>query len=147
MQTSAAAAEQMGVSYNSLAAMIATVGDTTQQSASIIGNAYKTIFSRFQQLTTEGTDGEITLNAVSKKLQSLGINVLDASGKLRNLDSVIMTTGLSWKNYSEEQQLAIAELVGGTRQYGQFLALMNNFDKYLNLKDIAENEDGSTLVH
>lgn len=48
MQTSAAAAEQMGVSYNSLAAMIATVGDTTQQSASIIGNAYKTIFSRFQ---------------------------------------------------------------------------------------------------
>lgn len=146
MQTSAAAAEQMGVSYNSLAAMIATVGDTTQQSASIIGNAYKTIFSRFQQLTTEGTDGEITLNAVSKKLQSLGINVLDASGKLRNLDSVIMTTGLSWKNYSEEQQLAIAELVGGTRQYGQFLALMNNFDKYLNLKDIAENEDGSTLV-
>lgn len=146
MQTSAAAAEQMGVSYNSLAAMIATVGDTTQQSASIIGNAYKTIFSRFQQLTTEGTDGEITLNAVSKKLQSLGINVLDASGKLRNLDSVIMTTGLSWKNYSEEQQLAIAELVGGTRQYGQFLALMNNFDKYLNLRDIAENEDGSTLV-
>lgn len=146
MQTSAAAAEQMGVSYNSLAAMIATVGDTTQQSASIIGNAYKTIFSRFQQLTTDGTDGEITLNAVSSKLQSLGVSVLDASGKLKSLDSVIMETGLSWRNWSEEQQLAIAELVGGTRQYGQFLALMNNFDKYLNLKNIAENEDGSTLV-
>ena len=30
MQTAAAPAEQMGVSYNSLAAIIATVGDTTQ---------------------------------------------------------------------------------------------------------------------
>lgn len=48
MQISAAAAKEMGVSYNSLAAIIATVGDNTQQSASIIGNAYKTIFSRFQ---------------------------------------------------------------------------------------------------
>ena len=48
MQISATAAAQMGVSYDSLAAIIATVGDTTQQSASIIGNAYKTIFSRFQ---------------------------------------------------------------------------------------------------
>lgn len=146
MQVSAAAAAQMGVSYDSLGAIIATVGDTTQQSASVIGNAYKTIFSRFQQLTTEGTDGEVTLNMVSSKLQSLGVDVLDASGKLKELDDVIMATGLSWENYSKEQQLAIAELVGGTRQYGQFLALMNNFDKYLNLKDIAEKEDGSTLV-
>jgi len=38
----------MGVSFESLAAIIATVGDTTRQSASIIGNAYKTIFSRMQ---------------------------------------------------------------------------------------------------
>lgn len=93
----------MGVSYNSLAAIIATVGDTTQQSASVIGNAYKTIFSRFQQLTTEGTDGEVTLNSVSKKLQALGINVLDSADKLRDLDSVILDVGMSWDTYSEEQ--------------------------------------------
>lgn len=145
MQTSAAAAQQMGVSYESLAAIISTVGDATQQSASVIGNAYKTIFSRFQQLTTEGTDGEITLNAVSSKLKSLGVDVVDASGRLRDLDEVILETGQSWENWSNEQQLAIAQLVGGTRQYGQFLALMQNFDKYLSLKNIAENEDGSEL--
>ena len=65
MQISASAASQMGVSYEMLASIIATVGDTTQQSASVIGNAYKTIFSRFDQLVSAGTDGEVTLGRVS----------------------------------------------------------------------------------
>ena len=146
MQTAAAPAEQMGVSYNSLAAIIATVGDTTQQSASVIGNAFKTIFSRFQQLRSEGTDGEVTLGAVSKQLQELGVNVLDAGGQLKNLDTVIAEVGNQWDNWSSKQQLAIAQLVGGTRQYGQFLTLMNNFDKYQDLLSNANLEDGSTLT-
>lgn len=145
MQTAAAPAEQMGVSYNSLAAIISTVGDTTQQSASVIGNAFKTIFSRFQQLKSEGTDGEVTLNRVSSQLQELGVNVLDSAGNLRNLDSVIAEVGNQWDNWSSKQQLAIAQLVGGTRQYGQFLTLMNNFDKYQELLNSANLEDGSAL--
>lgn len=145
MQTAAAPAEQMGVSYNSLAAIISTVGDTTQQSASVIGNAFKTIFSRFQQLKSEGTDGEVTLNRVSSQLQELGVNVLDSAGNLRNLDSVITEVGNAWDGWSSKQQLAIAQLVGGTRQYGQFLTLMNNFDKYQELLNSANLEDGSAL--
>lgn len=145
MQTAAAPAEQMGVSYNSLAAIIATVGDTTQQSASVIGNAFKTIFSRFQQLKSEGTDGEVTLNRVSSQLQELGVNVLDSAGNLRSLDTVIAEVGDQWDDWSSKQQLAIAQLVGGTRQYGQFLTLMNNFDKYQDLLSSANIEDGSTL--
>lgn len=145
MQTAAAPAEQMGVSYNSLAAIISTVGDTTQQSASVIGNAFKTIFSRFQQLKSEGTDGEVTLNRVSSQLQELGVNVLDSSGQLRQLDDVITEVGNAWEGWSSKQQLAIAQLVGGTRQYGQFLTLMNNFDKYQELLQSANLEDGSAL--
>lgn len=145
MQTAAAPAEQMGVSYNSLAAIIATVGDTTQQSASVIGNAFKTIFSRFQQLKSEGTDGEVTLNRVSSQLQELGVSVLDSAGNLRSLDTVIAEVGDQWDDWSSKQQLAIAQLVGGTRQYGQFLTLMNNFDKYQDLLSSANIEDGSTL--
>lgn len=145
MQTAAAPAAQMGVSYNSLAAIISTVGDTTQQSASVIGNAFKTIFSRFQQLKSEGTDGEVTLNRVSSQLQELGINVLDSAGELRQLDDVIHEVGEQWDGWSSKQQLAIAQLVGGTRQYGQFLALMQNYDKYQDLLQSANLEDGSAL--
>lgn len=145
MQTAAAPAAQMGVEYNQLAAIIATVGDVTQQSASIIGNAYKTIFSRFQQLVSDGTDGEVTLGAVSSKLQDLGIQLYDSSGQLKNLGQTINEVGANWDNWSEQQQLAIAQLVGGTRQYGQFLALMQNFDKYQKNLSSAAGETGSTL--
>lgn len=124
MQTAAAPAAQMGVEYNQLAAIIATVGDATQQSASIIGNAYKTIFSRFQQLVSDGTDGEVTLGQVSAKLQNLGVQLLNSDGSLKNLGQTINEVGRNWDNWSQEQQLAIAQLVGGTRQYGQFLSLM-----------------------
>lgn len=145
MQYSATAASQMGVSYESLAAMISTVGDTTQQSASIVGNAFKTIFSRFEQLKTEGTDGEVTLGRVSKQLKDLGVDVLDSSGELMKLDTVIQNVGQNWDKYSQKQQLAIAQAVGGTRQYAQFLALMQNFDKYQKLRGIAEKEGTGAL--
>lgn len=145
MQSAAAPAAQMGVEYNQLAAIIATVGDVTQQSASTIGNAYKTIFSRFQQLKAEGTDGEITLSSISAQLQNLGIHVLDSAGNLRELGVVIDEVGQNWDNWTQTQQTAIAQIVGGTRQYGQFLALMENFDKYQKNLNAAATEDGSTL--
>lgn len=145
MQQAAAPAAQMGVEYNQLAAIIATVGDATQQSASIIGNAYKTIFSRFQQLVSDGTDGEVTLGEVSKKLQNLGVQLLNSDGSLKNLGTTINEVGHNWNNWSQEQQLAIAQLVGGTRQYGQFLSLMQNFDKYQKNLTLAAGETGQTL--
>lgn len=145
MQTAAAPAAQMGVEYNQLAAIIATVGDVSQQSASTIGNAYKTIFSRFQQLRAEGTDGEVTLSSVSSQLKGLGINVLDQAGNLRELGTVINEVGENWNNWTQTQQTAIAQIVGGTRQYGQFLTLMQNFDKYQKNLQVANNEDGSEL--
>lgn len=146
MQIAATAASQMGVEYESLAAIIATTGETTLQSASVVGNAFKTIFSRFQQLKSDGTDGEVTLGLISSQLQDLGINVLDAAGELRELDDVILEVGTSWETYSDKQQLAIAQLVGGTRQYTQFLALMQNFDKYqTNLASAQSEIGGETL--
>lgn len=146
MQISATAASQMGVSYNSLASIIATVGSTTRQSASVIGNAYKTIFNNFQRLKVDGENGEVTLKAASQQLQALGINLLDASGQVKDLDEVIMQAGQNWKNYSENEQLAIAQLVGGTRQFGQFLALMNNFDTYLTNLNSANMETGAETL-
>ena len=146
MQISATAASQMGVSYNSLASIIATVGSTTRQSASVIGNAYKTIFNNFQRLKVDGENGEVTLKAASQQLQALGIQLLDTSGQVKDLDEVIMQAGQNWKNYSENEQLAIAQLVGGTRQFGQFLALMNNFDYYLQNLNSANMETGAETL-
>ena len=49
--------------------------------------------ARGESLQGQLAVAEVTLNRVSSQLQSLGINVLDASGELRNLDTVIMEVG------------------------------------------------------
>lgn len=146
MQISASAAAQMGVEYDMLASIIATVGDTTQQSASVIGNAYKTIFSRFDQLVSSGTDGEVTLGRVSQQLSNLGVKILDESGELVNLGDTIMDLGNRWEEYSQKQQIALAEAIGGTRQFGQVLALFNNWDKFMANYQSAQSEMGSETL-
>lgn len=146
MQISASAASQMGVSYESLSAIIATVGETTLQSASIVGNAYKTIFSRFYNLKSAGEEGEVELGRIAKQLDEMGISIMDLSGELIPLDQIIQDIGNSWDTYTQKQQIAIAETVGGTRQYGQFLALMNNFDKYQKNLSSAKSEQGSETL-
>ncbi len=146
MQISASAAAQMGVSYDSLAAIIATVGETTKQSASVIGNAYKTIFSRFYNLKAAGEEGAVELGQISNNLKQLGVDILDSSGELIELDNVIQNVGNSWDTYTQKQKIAIAEQVGGTRQYGQFLALMENFDKYQKNLASANAETGAETL-
>ena len=146
MQISASAAAQMNVEYDMLASIIATVGDTTQQSASVIGNAYKTIFSRFDQLVSTGTDGEVTLGRVSQQLSDLGVKILDANGDLIPLGETILDLGNRWETYSQKQQIALAEAIGGTRQLGQVLALFNNWDKFMENYESAQSEVGSETL-
>lgn len=146
MQQSATAAAQMGLSYENLAAIIATVGETTMQASSVVGTAYKTIISRFDQLKSTGTDGEVTLGRISQQLADMGIHILDASGELKSMDQIIYETGDSWASYSQKQQIAISEVLGGTRQFGQVLALFNNWDKFLINASSAFDETGDDAL-
>lgn len=50
MQYSAAVANQTGVSFDNLTGYISTVSSTTRLSAEMIGQAFKTIFTRFTQV-------------------------------------------------------------------------------------------------
>lgn len=146
MQTSALGAAQLGLSYENLAAIIATVGETTMMTASVVGNAYKTILTRFDQLKATGTDGEITLGRISQQLADLGVHILDASGELKQMDQIIYETGDAWQSYSQKQQIAVAQVLGGVRQFPQVLALFNNWDKFLRNADTAFSEIGAETL-
>ena len=147
MGIAATSAAQLGTSYESLSSIIATVGSVTQQSASVVGTAYRTIFTRLSNLKLDGeTEDGVKLGQITKQLAEVGVNALDANGELRKTDELIMELGTHWGEYSQAQQAAIAQVVGGTRQFGQFLALMQNFDAYLqNLQSAQSETDGSTL--
>ena len=50
-------------------------------------------------------------------MADMGFNVLDASGKLRDMGDVIEEIGGKWNTMSREQQVALAQTIGGTRPY------------------------------
>lgn len=129
MQKFAAVANTVGLSYEYAAAALATITAKTRESADVVGTALRTLFARIEGLQQgETLDDGVNLNKYSKALENVGVQVLDTSGNLKDMNTVLDELGEKWQNLSETQQVALAETVGGVRQYSQFMALMNNYD-------------------
>ena len=127
----AAVADTVGLSFDNAAAALATITATTRQSADVVGTALKTLFARIQDLDLGQTlDDGTTLGKYSEALYSVGINIKDQQGNLKDMDVILDEMGKKWKTLSNDQQVALAQTVAGTRQYTQLIALMDNFDFY-----------------
>lgn len=134
----------IGLSYEYAAASLATITATTRGSASVVGTALKTLFSRIQGLKLgetleDGTD----LNKYSKALAKVGIDIKDQNGELRDMDDILDEMGAKWGTLSRDQQTALAQTVAGVRQYTQLMALMNNWDFFQENLESAYNATGA----
>jgi len=137
-------ANTTGVNMEQLSAMMSTVISVTRDSPETVGTAFKTIFARMDDLVEDGTDEfGVSLGRVSSHLKAMGIEILNQDGTLRNLGDTLTEVGNKWSSYSDEQQVAIAEQMGGKRQWNQVLALFDNWDKYKDALDVAKNSTGA----
>lgn len=144
MQKVAATGNTVGISMEQVSSIIATVSSVTRESAESIGTSYKTIFARIGDLKLGKTDEEgIGLGQVSSALDSIGIDILDASGNLRDMGDIITDLGDKWQTMTEAQKTATAQVVAGKRQYTQLMALFENWDMYKENVNIAENSEGA----
>lgn len=139
----AATAETVGLSYEYATAALATVTATTRQSADVVGTAFKTLFSRIQDLELGKTlnDGT-TLGKYSKALDAVGVSIKDSNGELRDMDRILDDVGNKWDTLNKDEQVALAQAVGGVRQYAQFIALMDNWDFMKENLETAKNATG-----
>lgn len=139
----AATAKTVGMSYEYAASALATITARTRESADTVGNALRTLFSRIQGLNLgETLEDGTTLNKYSKALASVGINIKDQYGELKDIDSILDEMGDKWNTLSRDQQTALAQTVGGVRQYAQLMALMNNWDYFKENLQVAYGSEG-----
>lgn len=139
----AATAETVGLSYEYATSALATVTATTRQSAEVVGTAFKTLFSRIQDLELGKTlDDGTTLGKYSKALDAVGISIKDSNGELRDMDRILDDIGGKWDTLNKDEQVALAQAVGGVRQYTQFIALMDNWDFMKESLETAKNATG-----
>ncbi|MCH5250892.1 MAG: phage tail tape measure protein, partial [Lachnospiraceae bacterium] len=143
----ASSADVAGLSFNKLAAMIGAVQDKTQQSAETIGTFMNTLLSRYRDVKIGrfvDDDGE-SLSDVESVLNSLDIKLRDSSGEFREFETVIDEVAQSWNSYSSVQQAAISKAFSGVRQQNRFIALMEGYNKTLELTEVAANSAGTAV--
>lgn len=140
----AAVADTVGLSYENATAALATITATTRQSADTVGTGLRTLFSRLQGLSLGDTleDG-VNLNKYSAALAKVGVQALDSSGQLRRMDDVLKDLGTRWGSLTKAQQTALAQTVGGVRQYTTLVALMDNWDFMKRNQEIAAGAEGT----
>lgn len=140
----AAAAKTVGLSYEYATAALATITAKTRESADIVGNALKTIFSRIQGLNLgETLDDGTTLNKYSKALDAVGISIKTTDGQLKDMNTILDEMGAKWQTLGKDQQMALAQTVAGVRQYAQLIALMNNYDYFKQNLNVAYGAEGT----
>lgn len=134
----------IGLSYDYATSALATIVGTTRQSADQVGTSLRTIFSRLQSLSQgEETEDGVTLNKYSKALANVGVQIFDTSGQLKDMDTILDDLADKWDGLSRAQQVALAQTVGGVRQYTTLIALMNNWDLMQKNLTTAKNADGT----
>ena len=135
-----------GVSFDKMISLIAVGSETTRLSAESMGNAWKSVLSRMQQVKA-GVDvddmGE-PLNNVEKVLNRFNIELRDTQGNFRDMESVLDEVGKSWDIFNDVEQAQIATAIAGTYQRNTFISVMENYDKVLKYTTESQNAAGTS---
>lgn len=143
----ASSADIAGVSFNKLAAMIGTVQDKTMQSAETVGTFFNTLLSRYRNVKIGNylsDDGE-DLSDYEAVLKSIGIQLRDSQGEFRNFETILDEMAKKWNTLSSVQQAALLKVAAGTRQQNRFSALLEGYNKTLELTEVAANSAGTAV--
>ena len=145
MQKSASQARMAGLDLDYYMAYLSTMQEVTREAPENIGTAMKSITSRIQEITDIGKVEEdgTTFSNVAKALNSIGIAAVDASGQLRPLQDILDELGPMWSTLDRNHQAYIATVLAGNRQQSRFIALMDNYDRALELVNVSQNASGN----
>lgn len=151
LSRTAAAAKAANLDLDQTASMLTTIIDITQQDAGSVGNALKTILSRygnvkagvFAGIEEDGEDASESINDVEKVLNAIGIQIRSTSTEMRGFDEVLDDLAEKWDNLNDVEQNAVATAMAGVRQRNQFLALMQNYDQYKESLESSRTSSGT----
>ena len=141
MSRVASAANIMGVDIDQLNAQLATIVSVTREAPESIGTALKTVYARMSDIKA-GLDDEISYDEYTKQLAEMGIQVVDSKNQMRDMGDVVEEIGEKWETFSRGQQVALAQIIAGTRQYSRMMSLFDNWDMYEQAKQTSENSAG-----
>ena len=149
----ASLAHNANMEFETTAALLAQIIETTRESPETAGTALKTVVARFSEvkkLVSEdqlnGTDEEgqaIDVNKVSAALRTAGIDLNKYFLGEVGLDDIFMELASKWDSLTSVQQRYIATQAAGSRQQSRFIAMMQNYKRTQELVSAAYNSEGA----
>ena len=150
MTKTASIASSAGMEFETTAAFLSQIIETTRESAETAGTAMKTVIARFQELKKDPSeigevDGEIVdANKIETALRSVGVALRDSSGQFRDLDDVFMELAGKWDTLDTNTQRYIATIAAGSRQQSRFIAMMSDYERTQELVTAAQTSAGAS---
>ena len=144
----AAQAYSAGVNMDNMMGFIATALETTREAPENIGTAFKTIFARMSEIKDYGATLEdgMDISRVDKALKSINVQLRNNNGEIRNLDEVLIDVGKGWKDLNKNQKAYVTTALAGTRQQTRLLAVLENFDRTMDLASVSADSLGASLA-
>ena len=112
-----AVAQDAGVNFDQLVGAVTAAQQITARGGAVIGNSFKTIFTRIQRSST--------LN----NLEKLGVAVRDIEGNTLPAMRVLENLANTYKDLGDATSAAIAEQVGGVFQINVLKAALKDLNK------------------
>ena len=112
-----AVAQDAGVSFDELVGMVTAAQQATARGGAVIGNSFKTIFTRIQRPRTLQT------------LRELNIAVEDTSGNALSARRVLENLAKSYDGLSQSAKSAVSEQVAGAFQINVLKASLGDLNK------------------
>ena len=150
MTKTASIADSANMEFETTAAFLSQIIETTRESAETAGTAMKTVVARFQELKKDPAeigevDGEIVdANKIETALRTINVALRDTSGQFRDLDDVFLEIASKWDTLDTNTQRYIATMAAGSRQQSRFIAMMSNYDRTMELVNAANNSAGAS---
>ena len=136
-----------GMDIESTSVFLTKMIETTRESAENLGTAMKTIVARFTELKENidvDADGTIAdFNRVDTALQAAGVSLKNTAGEFRDVDEVFMELSSVWDDLDRNTQRYIATQAAGSRQQSRFIAMIEDYDRTLELMNETQNSAGT----
>lgn len=154
MSKTASIASSANMEFETTAALLAQIIETTQEAPETAGTAMKTIIARFTEvkqlfdqglLTGEDSEGEeININKIDAALKTVGISLKDFLTGAKGIDDIFLELASKWDTLDLATQRYIATTAAGSRQQSRFLAMMSNYDRTMELVTAANDSAGAS---
>ena len=150
----ASLAHNANMDFETTAAFLAQIIETTRESAETAGTALKTVVARFSEVKKlydenqlKGADEEgqaIDVNRVAQALRTAGIDLNKYFLGEVGLDDIFMELASKWDTLTSVQQRYIATQAAGSRQQSRFIALMQDYARTQELVGAAYKANGAS---